>query len=148
MRGPDRIARQARGRGDDEVGDARQQRRIVETHHGLALGAAGGDLRRPAGAPPAYKYGVAKLYSDLGVPAVPMALNSGLFWPRREFLRFPGTIVLEILPPIEPGLSTEVFLERLQATIEPVANRLLAEAARSPHPPPLSEAVRTSAGLG
>jgi 1-acyl-sn-glycerol-3-phosphate acyltransferase len=103
--------------------------------------------RRPAGAPPAYKYGVAKLYTDLGVPAVPIALNSGLFWPRREFRRFPGTIVLEIMPPIPPGLSTEAFLTRLQDAIEPVSNRLLAEAARSPNPPPLSAEVRASAGL-
>jgi 1-acyl-sn-glycerol-3-phosphate acyltransferase len=103
--------------------------------------------RRPAGAPPSYKFGVAKLYSDLGVPAVPIALNSGLYWPRREFRRFPGTIIIEILPPIEPGLSTEAFLTRLEGTIEPVANRLLAEAAASPQPPPMSPEARASAGL-
>ncbi len=47
--------------------------------------------RRPAGAAPKYKFGVAFLYADCGAPCVPIALNSGLFWPRRRFLRFPGT---------------------------------------------------------
>jgi len=103
--------------------------------------------RRPAGAPPAYKFGVAKLYADLGVPVVPIALNSGLYWPRREFRRFPGTIILEILPPIAPGLSTEAFLVELQNAIEPVANRLLVEAAQSSTPPPFSEQARASAAL-
>ena len=46
--------------------------------------------RRPAGAPPKYKFGVAFLYADCDAPCVPIALNSGLFWPRRRFLRFPG----------------------------------------------------------
>ena len=43
--------------------------------------------RRPAGAEPSYKFGVAHLYDVIGVPCVPVALNSGLFWPRRSFLR-------------------------------------------------------------
>lgn len=103
--------------------------------------------RRPAGAEPSYKYGVAKLYTDLKVPAVPIALNSGLYWPRREFRRFPGTIILEILPPIAPGLSTDTFLTVLRDTIEPASNRLIAEAAASPTPPPISAMARASAGL-
>ena len=57
--------------------------------------------RARAGAPgaePRYKFGVAHLYAEVGVPCVPVALNSGLFWPRRAFLRLPGTIVVEFLP--------------------------------------------------
>ena len=54
--------------------------------------------RRPPGAPPDYHPGVAHLYRALGVPVVPVALNAGLFWPRRQFLRYPGTIVIEFLP--------------------------------------------------
>ena len=40
--------------------------------------------RRAPGAPPDYKTGVVLLYDALGVPCVPVALNSGLFWPRRS----------------------------------------------------------------
>ncbi|MGO4736351.1 lysophospholipid acyltransferase family protein [Bosea sp. 2KB_26] len=82
--------------------------------------------RRPAGAPPAYKFGVAHLYAELGVPCVPVALNSGLYWPRRKFLRRPGTIRVEILPPILPGMSKEAFQAQLQERIETASDRLLA----------------------
>jgi 1-acyl-sn-glycerol-3-phosphate acyltransferase len=84
--------------------------------------------RRSAGAEPAYKFGVARLYSELGVPCVPIALNSGLFWPRRKFIRYPGTVVVEVLDPIQPGLDASAFQERLQADIEGATARLIAEA--------------------
>ena len=61
--------------------------------------------RTAPGAPPAYRQGVVHLYAQAGVPCLPIALNSGLFWPRRKFLRYPGTIVLEVLDPIPPGLA-------------------------------------------
>ncbi|WP_024276655.1 lysophospholipid acyltransferase family protein [Xanthobacter sp. 126] len=83
--------------------------------------------RRPAGAPPDYKFGVAYLYSTLGVPCLPIALNSGLYWPRRTILKRPGTIRVEILPPIPPGLPRQKIMARLQADIEAASDRLLAE---------------------
>ncbi len=83
--------------------------------------------RRPPGAPPAYKFGVAHLYAELQVPCLPVALNSGLYWPRRQFLRRPGTIRLEILPPILPGLDKTSFQHELQQRIETACDRLLAE---------------------
>ncbi len=60
--------------------------------------------RRPPGAPPAYKPGIVLLYEALGIPCVPVALNSGYFWPRHSIMRRPGTIVVEFLPAIPPGL--------------------------------------------
>jgi 1-acyl-sn-glycerol-3-phosphate acyltransferase len=83
--------------------------------------------RRPAGAEPRYKIGVAHLYVAGGVPCVPIALNSGLFWPRRSLRRFPGTVVAEILDPIPPGLDKDTFFERLQGDIETATARLIAE---------------------
>jgi 1-acyl-sn-glycerol-3-phosphate acyltransferase len=83
--------------------------------------------RRPAGAEPRYKTGVAHLYVAGGVPCVPIALNSGLFWPRRSLRRFPGTVVAEILDPIPPGLDKEAFFARLQSDIETATARLIAE---------------------
>lgn len=83
--------------------------------------------RRAPGAPPAYKFGVAHLYAELGVPCVPVALNTGLFWPRRKFLRRPGTVRIEILPPIAPGLDKLSFQHLLQERIEAASDRLLAE---------------------
>ncbi len=74
--------------------------------------------RRPPGAEPSYKPGVVHLYSKAGVPCVPLALNSGLFWPRRSLRRLPGTIVAEVLDPIPPGLDKDTFFTRLQDAIE------------------------------
>jgi 1-acyl-sn-glycerol-3-phosphate acyltransferase len=84
--------------------------------------------RRPAGAEPAYKQGVSHLYVGEGVPCVPVALNSGLFWPRRSILRYPGKVLVEFLDPIPPGLRREEFFRHLQDVIEPATARLIAEA--------------------
>lgn len=84
--------------------------------------------RRAPGAPPDYKTGIALLYESLGVPCVPVALNSGAFWPRRSLIRRPGTIVVEFLDPIPPGLPKAEFLRRLAEAIEAASTRLLAEA--------------------
>lgn len=84
--------------------------------------------RRAPGAPPSYKFGVTALYRILKVPVLPVALNAGVFWPRRSFLRHPGTIVMEILPPIEPGLPDEEFKAVLIERIETASDRLLEEA--------------------
>lgn len=84
--------------------------------------------RRPVDAPPQYKAGVGMVYADCGVPCLPVALNSGLFWPRRTFMRYPGTLVVEFLDPIPPGLKREEFLARLESVIEAATNRLVAAA--------------------
>ena len=84
--------------------------------------------RRAPGAEPKYKYGIAHLYAEGAAPCVPIALNSGLFWPRRKFLRYPGTIVVEALDPIAPGLPIEAFFAKLQQDIEAATARLVAEA--------------------
>jgi 1-acyl-sn-glycerol-3-phosphate acyltransferase len=70
---------------------------------------------------------VAALYSQLDVPVVPCALNSGLYWGRRRFAKRPGTIVLEFLPPIAPGKPRKVFLAELEQAIEG-RSRALAQA--------------------
>jgi 1-acyl-sn-glycerol-3-phosphate acyltransferase len=81
--------------------------------------------RTKPGAPPDYKPGVAALYALLQVPCVPVAHNSGLFWS--GFWKRPGTIVVEFLDPIAPGLSRQKFMEELQTRLEAATNRLLHE---------------------
>jgi len=83
--------------------------------------------RRAPGAAPRYKFGVAHLYIEIGAPCIPVALNSGLFWPRRALMRLPGTIVVEFLPPIPPGMDKDAFFKRLQSDIETATARLIAE---------------------
>jgi 1-acyl-sn-glycerol-3-phosphate acyltransferase len=86
--------------------------------------------RTAPGAPPAYKSGLVNLYAATDVPCLPVALNSGLFWPRRRFLRYPGTIVLEVLDPIPPGLDGQAFSARVENEIEAATGRLIAEGER------------------
>lgn len=74
--------------------------------------------RAAPGAKVPYKKGAFMLYKNLGVPAVPVALNSGIFWPRRTFMKYKGTITVKFLPPIQPGLSEEEFMSRIEADIE------------------------------
>ena len=84
--------------------------------------------RRPAGARPSYKLGIAHVCCKTGARCLPVALNSGLYWPRRSFLRRPGTVLVEFLPVMEPGPDKQAFLARLRDTLEAATDRLLAEA--------------------
>jgi 1-acyl-sn-glycerol-3-phosphate acyltransferase len=83
--------------------------------------------RRAPDDSPDYKPGAAALYGTLGVPCVPFAVNSGLFWPRRQFLRRPGTIVISFLEPIPAGLARKPFQTRLETAIETETRILVAE---------------------
>jgi 1-acyl-sn-glycerol-3-phosphate acyltransferase len=73
-----------------------------------------------------YQPGVAALYRELAAPVVPVATNSGVHWPAHGFVRKPGLIVFEYLPPIPAGLPRKAFMARLEETIETASNRLIA----------------------
>jgi 1-acyl-sn-glycerol-3-phosphate acyltransferase len=88
--------------------------------------------RRPPGAAPQYRPGAAALYLNTGVPCVPMALNSGVYWPRRSLSLSPGTVVFDFLPAIPPGLSRSAFAQRLEHALEEASSRLLTDV--GPHP--------------
>lgn len=79
---------------------------------------------------PAIRRGVAALYGMLDRPCVPVAHNSGLFWPNDSWLRKPGTIIVEIGEPIQPGLEKEEFLKVLKMRLYGATDRLLQAGAR------------------
>jgi 1-acyl-sn-glycerol-3-phosphate acyltransferase len=81
--------------------------------------------RRAPGAPPDYKTGFAQIYSACGVQCLPVALNSGLFWPRRTFMRYPGTLVVEFLDPLPPGLPKDEYITRVRNAIEEATTRIV-----------------------
>lgn len=70
------------------------------------------------GAKHPYGPGIAFLYDQCHVPVVPVALNTGYFWPKNSVLKYPGTAVIEFLKPIEPGLHKRAFLNELEDRIE------------------------------
>jgi 1-acyl-sn-glycerol-3-phosphate acyltransferase len=83
--------------------------------------------RGPPGVAGDYKPGVAALYRDLGIPCIPLALNTGVHWPAHGFIRRPGVIVFEFLEPIPPGLKRAQFMDTLESRLETASNALLAE---------------------
>lgn len=102
---------------------AKQAREEVQRGRQLIIFPEG--TRRPVDAPPDYKAGVGLIYAGCDVPCIPVALNSGLFWPRRTFMRYPGTMVVEFLDPLPPGLPRDEFLKRIETVIEDATNRLV-----------------------
>lgn len=126
------VNRSARGK--VMVGVMDRTKRAMQDGRQLIIYPEG--TRRPPGGVPHYKYGIARLYKDLDVPVVPVAMHPGLFWPRRKFLRFPGHLKVRILPPIEPGLDPDVFFDTLIERLEKASDDLLIETVReNPHLP-------------
>ncbi len=99
--------------------------------------------RRAPEAEPSYKLGILFLYAGGQAPCLPVALNSGLFWERRGFLRRPGTIRVDVLDPIPPGVNRRAFFRRLQGDIETATAALVAQGRRE-----LGEAGPPAAGGG
>jgi 1-acyl-sn-glycerol-3-phosphate acyltransferase len=119
--------------GIDREGGARALRRLIE--EGRAALARGAPIvifpegtRVPLGEHRPYHPGVAALYRHLDCPVVPVALNSGMFWGRRRFVKRPGRIVVEFLPPIAPGLERKEFMAELERRLETATARLIAQA--------------------
>jgi len=105
---------------------ARQARAAIEQGRQLIIFPEG--TRKPVGSAPDYKPGVAYLYSETKAPCIPVALNTGLFWPRHGLVIRRGKATIAFLPPIEPGLDKKSFLKLLEARTETAAAELAAEA--------------------
>jgi 1-acyl-sn-glycerol-3-phosphate acyltransferase len=78
-----------------------------------------------------YQAGVAALYHALALPLVPVAVNSGLYWGRRAFVKRKGRIVLEFLDPLPPGLPRRTLMAEIEQRIETATDRLVAEGRRA-----------------
>ncbi|MBT5540084.1 MAG: 1-acyl-sn-glycerol-3-phosphate acyltransferase, partial [Alphaproteobacteria bacterium] len=72
-----------------------------------------------------YRPGIDIIYSDLQIPVTPVALNTGLIWPKNSFRKYPGTVTFHVLPPILPGMDQKTFLPYLKETIESASQDLL-----------------------
>ncbi|MDH3738469.1 MAG: 1-acyl-sn-glycerol-3-phosphate acyltransferase [Alphaproteobacteria bacterium] len=117
---------------DRKGGSAALRRMVAQTRARVAEGRPiviypEGTRTKP-GTRHAYHPGIAALYGALDLPVVPVALNSGLFWPRRSLQMHPGTITVEYLPAIAPGLDRKTFMHNLETAIETTSEKLHKEA--------------------
>lgn len=110
----------------DRAGGAGALRRMVRAaRHALAQGRPivvfPEGTRVAPGVRRDYHPGIYALYRELALPVVPAALDSGAFWPRRSFAKRAGTITLEFLPAIAPGLARHDFMAELRRRIDGAA---------------------------
>jgi 1-acyl-sn-glycerol-3-phosphate acyltransferase len=106
----------------------RRARRAVDQRRPIVVFPEG--TRVPPGERREYHPGIYALYRELALPVVPAAVDSGHFWPRRSFAKKPGTITLELLPAIAPGLGRDAFMRELRHRIETAGEKLTTEAQR------------------
>lgn len=99
--------------------------------------------RKSPGAPPDYKYGIARLYADLKVPVVPVVMHPGLFWARHGFKRQSGHFRIRFLEPIMPGMAPDAFFRHLIEVTEKASDALLVETVRDNPHLDLPESART-----
>ncbi|RDI38380.1 lysophospholipid acyltransferase family protein [Aquicella lusitana] len=81
--------------------------------------------RVPPGVVGNYKLGGARLAAATGYPVIPVAHNAGKFWPRRKFIKQPGTVRVVIGPLIESkGRTAEEILKLAKQWIEETVMRI------------------------
>ncbi len=104
----------------------RDSRRILGDGRQLVIFPEG--TRSAPGSKQPYHPGIAAIYKQTDAPVVPVALDSGLYWARRSFIKKPGTIVIEFLKPMEPGMDRKTFMRELERRVEEKTDSLIAEA--------------------
>ncbi len=101
-----------------------QSREAIKNKHSIFIFPEG--TRSAPGEVVTYQRGISILYRELNLPVVPIALNSGVFWGRRSFVKRPGAIIIDVKPMIEAGLDRNLFMQTLEDTIESASQELLA----------------------
>lgn len=77
-----------------------------------------------------YRAGVARLRDATGLRIIPLALNSGVFWPRKGWIKKPGKVVFEFLPAVPDNAGAYEIMKDLENRLEARSNALTAEAER------------------
>lgn len=117
-----RIAQHAGVIPVDRAGSAKALRRMMraaaaarDSERAILIFPEG--TRVAPGEQPPLQAGFAGLYKQLGLPVIPIALDSGQLWPRRSFLKQPGIITMLIGDPIPPRLPRDEVEKRVHAAI-------------------------------
>lgn len=116
-----------RSAGSDALSQMLEQA-VVAAREGRQIVIFPEGTRREVDAPPRYRHGVVHLYERLQLPCTPVAIDTGVFWPKGRMKRRQGRAVIEFLEPIPAGLPREAFQKLLIERIEERSNALIAEA--------------------
>lgn len=100
-------------------------RKSIESGRSVLIFPQGTRIAPGAKAP--YKAGLAKVYKDLQVPVVPMALNTGVFWGKNAFFKKTGKIIFEFLPAFPSGMPPLEMMAQLEEKLETASDKLLTE---------------------
>ena len=81
--------------------------------------------RKKTDEPPDYKTGIAGIYKESNAKVLPVAVNSGLYWPKHTFIKRPGKIIIKFLKLIPPKLEKFEFLKKIESVIEEETNKII-----------------------
>ena len=81
--------------------------------------------RKKPGEHPDYKTGIAGIYKESEVEVLPVAVNSGHYWPKHTFVKRPGKIIIKFLKPIPAQLEKSEFLKKIELVIEQETNKII-----------------------
>ena len=73
---------------------------------------------------PPFKKGVGKIYEQLKIECLPLAINSGVVWPKTGKKKSDKEIIVSILSPIKLGHDKETFLKILEKNIYDELNKI------------------------
>ncbi len=71
-----------------------------------------------------YKSGFYSVYKELNLPILPMAINTGEFWNKKDFVKKSGAVMIQVLPPIEPGLPKKELMKLVEDKIRHACEKL------------------------
>jgi 1-acyl-sn-glycerol-3-phosphate acyltransferase len=78
-----------------------------------------------------YKIGVARVHEATGLPVIPMALNSGCYWPKGSWIVRPGKVIFEFLPPVPENFGVYEVMKDLETRLEAASDKLASEASKT-----------------
>ena len=97
-------------------GMLRSAKKRIEENRSVCIFPEGTRMKPGTKAP--YKSGLLFLAQNLNVPVVPVALNTGLFWAKKSFFRYPGKVIIEFLEPMPDNLDKKEYMALLEQRIE------------------------------
>tara|TARA_X000000368_G_C22844142_1_gene629057 strand:+ start:80 stop:778 length:699 start_codon:yes stop_codon:yes gene_type:complete len=81
--------------------------------------------RKKPGEKSDYRSGFVGLYKEMKTEILPVAVNSGKYWPKDTFIKNPGNIIIKILPLINSNIERKEILKLVESKIENATNKII-----------------------